>query len=90
MVGEDKARRLLTELLGSIADLKRYREQVTRQSCARAAMRSLERERRRVRRVDRSRLDGATATGRPRQEVDRERRLSDDSGTLPRVFDDAV
>jgi uncharacterized protein YutE (UPF0331/DUF86 family) len=31
MVGEDKARRLLSELLGSIADLKRYREQVTRE-----------------------------------------------------------
>ena len=31
MVGEDKARRLLTELLGSIADLERYRERVTRE-----------------------------------------------------------
>ena len=31
MVGADKARRLLTELLGSVSDLKRYRERVTRE-----------------------------------------------------------
>jgi uncharacterized protein YutE (UPF0331/DUF86 family) len=30
MVGEDGARRLLTELLGSVSDLKRYRVRVTR------------------------------------------------------------
>jgi len=31
MVGADKARRLLIELLGSVSDLKRYRESVTRE-----------------------------------------------------------
>jgi uncharacterized protein YutE (UPF0331/DUF86 family) len=31
MVGADQARRLLTELLGSVSDLKRYRESVTRE-----------------------------------------------------------
>jgi uncharacterized protein YutE (UPF0331/DUF86 family) len=31
MVGADKARRLLTELLGSVSDLKRYRVSVTRE-----------------------------------------------------------
>lgn len=31
MVGADKARRLLTELLGAVSDLKRYRESVTRE-----------------------------------------------------------
>jgi uncharacterized protein YutE (UPF0331/DUF86 family) len=31
MVGAEKAARLLTELLGSVSDLKRYRESVTRE-----------------------------------------------------------
>jgi uncharacterized protein YutE (UPF0331/DUF86 family) len=31
MVGADKARRLLTELVGSVSDLKRYRASVTRE-----------------------------------------------------------
>ena len=31
MVGEERARRLLTELLGSISDLERYRQSVTRE-----------------------------------------------------------
>jgi uncharacterized protein YutE (UPF0331/DUF86 family) len=31
MVAADKARRLLTELLGAVSDLKRYREHITRE-----------------------------------------------------------